>query len=284
MKLLTCLALLLASTALSAQNTYTFIGNGNWSQVSNWQDNLLPPSTLPPDCNIVIRPQAGGKCILDVLQIIVNGASLKISDGAIFVVSKNVGMISELSDTLGVKIGNQYWTRRNLNITRYRNGDSIPHVTDANQWRNLKSGAWCYYNNDPSSEALYGKLYNWYAVTDPRGLAPDGWHIPAKQEWAALTGYLSGEFFAGGQLKAVSSLWQQPNTSANDFVGFSALPGGYRDAVGRFYSLKQKGGWWSTTGTTGENAMFLGLSYDSRIATSTDIYKEFAYSVRCLKD
>jgi uncharacterized protein (TIGR02145 family) len=82
-----------------------------------------------------------------------------------------------------VTIGTQVWMTKNLDVDRYRNGDIIPEVKDSIAWANLKTGAWCYYNNDPELGKIYGKLYNWYAVNDPRGLAPAGYHIPTDAEW-----------------------------------------------------------------------------------------------------
>ena len=67
-----------------------------------------------------------------------------------------------------VVIGTQEWTVKNLDVSRYRNGDIIPEVKDHKKWVELKTGAWCYYNNDPENGKIYGKLYNWYAVNDPR--------------------------------------------------------------------------------------------------------------------
>jgi hypothetical protein len=87
-----------------------------------------------------------------------------------------------VDDIETVLIGNQEWTTKNLNVSKYRNGDIIPEVKDPKKWANLKTGAWCYYNNKPENGKIYGKLYNWYAVNDPRGLAPEGFHVPSKVE------------------------------------------------------------------------------------------------------
>ena len=130
-----------------------------------------------------------------------------------------------------VIIGAQTWSAKNLDITTYRNGDTIPQVTDPEQWGALTTGAWCYYNNDSTNNAIYGKLYNWYAVIDSRGLAPLGWHVPSDKEWYTLIDYLGGVDIAGGKMKSVSSLWISPNTGATNSSGFSALPGGSHDLV-----------------------------------------------------
>ena len=89
-------------------------------------------------------------------------------------------------------INTKQWMKENLNVSKYKNGDVIPEVTDMADWDNLTTGAWCYYANDTANGVTYGKLYNWYAVTDPRGLAPTGWHIPTDQEWTSLTNFLGG--------------------------------------------------------------------------------------------
>jgi hypothetical protein len=99
-----------------------------------------------------------------------------------------------------VLIGNQIWTSTNLEVITYRNGETIPQVQDANTWANLTTGAWCYYENNTANGTTYGKLYNWFAVNDPRGLAPNGYHIPTNAEWSTLITYLGGESVAGGNM------------------------------------------------------------------------------------
>jgi uncharacterized protein (TIGR02145 family) len=96
-----------------------------------------------------------------------------------------------VDDIETVLIGNQEWTTKNLNVSKYRNGDIIPEVKDPKKWANLKTGAWCYYDNDPKNGEIYGKLYNWYAVNDPRGLAPEGYHVPSQNEWQELRSFLN---------------------------------------------------------------------------------------------
>jgi len=98
-----------------------------------------------------------------------------------------------------VTIGTQVWMATNLDVSYYRNGDIIPQVTDSAQWATLTTGAWCWYNNDSTTGAVYDKLYNWYAVNDPRGLAPTGWHVPSDSEWHATGTFLGGN--AGGKMK-----------------------------------------------------------------------------------
>jgi uncharacterized protein (TIGR02145 family) len=111
-----------------------------------------------------------------------------------------------------VTICNQVWMLKNLVVTTYRDGTPIPEVTDPTEWDLLTTGAWCYYNNDPANGTVYGKLYNWYAVTDPRGLPPNGWHIPTDEEWVTLETCLGGVSVAGGKMKEMGTAhWLSPN-------------------------------------------------------------------------
>jgi uncharacterized protein (TIGR02145 family) len=125
-----------------------------------------------------------------------------------------------------VFIHGQRWKTTNLAVSHYRNGDRIPQVKRTKDWRALTTGAWCWYNNDSATGAVYGKLYNWYAVNDPRGLAPTGWHVPSDAEWDTLITHLGGYYaFAGGRLKdtgtieAGTGLWYAPNTVQQMKVG-----------------------------------------------------------------
>ena len=82
-----------------------------------------------------------------------------------------------------VKIGTQIWTAKNLDVFTYQNGDTITEVKNINTLKNIKTGAWCYYNFDAKNGKKYGKLYNFASVKDPRGLAPKGFHIPTSFEY-----------------------------------------------------------------------------------------------------
>jgi uncharacterized protein (TIGR02145 family) len=120
------------------------------------------------------------------------------------------------------EIGTQNWMLENLKVTHYRNGDPIPHVSNIEDWPEINFGAYCYYGNDTVNAKIYGLLYNWYAVNDPRGLAPEGWHVPSEAEWQTLIDNLGGESIAGVHLKA-SGYWPVADNSSM----FSALPGGW---------------------------------------------------------
>ena len=190
-----------------------------------------------------------------------------------------------------VKIGDQVWMAENLNVDKFRNGDSIPHAKIDKEWEEAgKNGqpAWCYYENNPANGKIYGKLYNWYAVTDSRGLAPEGWRIPVDEDWEKLIKQLGGDDVAGGKLKATdTTYWRSPNTVAAKGTSFTALPGGERDPGGGFYYLGESSFWWSTTeiGTDNDNAWSLRLNYGaSNVYRSSTNKKDLGFAVRCLRD
>jgi uncharacterized protein (TIGR02145 family) len=183
-----------------------------------------------------------------------------------------------------IKIGTQIWMAKNLNVSHYRNGDEIPQVTDLAVWGKIKTGAWCYYNNDPVIGKIYGKLYNWHAVNDSRGLAPKGWHIATDEEWSTLTNYLGGIDIAGGKLKeAGTEHWLSPNTGARNESGFTALPGGFRTDYGAFGFKGTEGYWWSTKELRANGAWGRLLQYDDSNLRRGSL-KDHGFSVRCIRD
>lgn len=184
-----------------------------------------------------------------------------------------------------VTICSQKWMDKNLDVTTYRNGDTISYVTDPAAWAALITGAWCYYNNDPSTNATYGKLYNWYAVNDTRGLAPAGWHVPSDAEWTTLVTCLGGSSVAGGKMKVTgTTTWASPNTGATNTSGWAGLPGGYRTNDGTFYNVGSNGYWWSSTEANTALAWYRNLYYDFGNITRFSYDKQVGFSVRCLRD
>jgi len=185
-----------------------------------------------------------------------------------------------------VRIGSQCWMQYNLNVSTYLNGDPIPQVQDPNEWEKLTTGAWCYYNNDPANGSIYGKLYNWFALNDPRGLAPSGWKIPSYTDWTTLITFLGGESVAGGKMKATTG-WNSPNTGATNSSGFTALPGGFRlFAIYDYQAIGYNGSYWSSTenSATGFNAFSLELGNETSIAYFGGPQFNGGGSVRCVKD
>lgn len=184
-----------------------------------------------------------------------------------------------------IVIGTQELMVKNLEVVTYRNGDPIPQVTDASAWSLLTTGAWCYFNNDSTNGSKYGKLYNWYAVNDARGLAPQGWHISTDSEFTTLTSFLGGESVAGGKMKEVGTVnWASPNTGADNSSGFAGLPGGFRGSSGNFNFLGILGNWWSTPEIDVSNAYYRTLSNNLGSIARTVSNKRRGFSVRCFRD
>jgi uncharacterized protein (TIGR02145 family) len=186
-----------------------------------------------------------------------------------------------------VKIGTQEWLVGNLKTTKYRNGDSIPEVTVKDEWFALTTGAWCYFNNDPALGAIYGKLYPWYAVNDPRGLAPAEWHVATTNDWLTLINALGGDIVAGGKLKQAGiAHWLSPNTDATSETGFTALPGSYRGYAGAFDfgHLGFWGSWWAATDFDEFSAWCYTMFNDNGEVGSFADRKGKGFSVRCVRD
>lgn len=208
--------------------------------------------------------------------------------GSIFNLDLTYGSMTDQdgNDYATIVIGSQEWMAEDLHSSTYANGDPIPNVTDAAQWITLSTGAWVHYNNDPQYEELYGKLYNWYTVVDPRNVCPTGWHVPTLAEWNVLTDYLGGLSVAGGKMKSTAPEWEFPNGGATNESGFSAMPSGSRSASnnGDFVTHGFFSRYWSTTedSPTGANG-----SEADYLFGSTGIgpfYKLDGNSVRCLRD
>lgn len=190
-----------------------------------------------------------------------------------------------------VMIGDQCWFAENLRTTVYTDGSTVPEVTEGGAWMGLNSGARCDYGNDAGNVATYGRLYNWYAVDDARGICPAGWHVPYDAEWTDLKEYIISQGFIAGMegtaLKAITGWLGGSPSSMNgtDDFGFSALPGGRRTSYGNdlFNDFPYSGSWWSSS-PNGGNAWYRSLQ---------DIYQDlyrnytaasYGFSVRCLKD
>lgn len=194
-------------------------------------------------------------------------------------------------------LGNgQEWMTENLRVTKYSNGDNIMLITSSSSWIYPQgTGFYSYINNGPW---IYGKLYNFNAVKDSRKIAPAGWHIPTKQEWRDLENYLyqfesEAEPFSivGGKLKSIgTSYWLNPNESATNLIGFSALPGGYRNGdtggldAGEFTNVGKWAYFWSSTATGPYDVWFRGLCYGHGQFYEGKINPDWGLSVRCIKD
>tara|TARA_B100000508_G_scaffold140609_1_gene142332 strand:+ start:18020 stop:18667 length:648 start_codon:yes stop_codon:yes gene_type:complete len=182
-----------------------------------------------------------------------------------------------------VQIGEQIWMKKNLNVSKFRNGDNIPEAQSKEEWiKASEEGkpAWCYYKNIKTNGDKYGKLYNWFAVIDERGLAPEGWHIPSDKEWTELEVYLGED--AGYKLKSTEN-WNEGRNGSNS-SGFSGLPAGYRGLYDDFDGLGDTGYWWSSTDFLGEPGWHRNLSLFKKGILRALSDKGDGWSVRCVKN
>jgi uncharacterized protein (TIGR02145 family) len=184
-----------------------------------------------------------------------------------------------------IKIGRQWWMAENLKVTKYNNGEAIFEEKDPDKWTVLTKGAMCYYDNNLEKLAVYGRLYNWYALKDPRGLAPKGWHIPTDEEWSELYEYLGGAGLAGGKLKEKGTgHWLTPNMGAIDVIDFKALPGGCRYKEGTYMSISQSGFWWSSSTNSFGNVGYYSLRHNYPTIDWHGFDMEGGCSIRCVKN
>ena len=196
-----------------------------------------------------------------------------------------------------VRIGNQVWMAENLKVTHYRDGTAIPTGHSNSEWENLSTGAYCAYDDNESNADTYGYLYNGYAVTDSRNIAPKGWHVPTDDEWQTLEMHLGmsqSEAYGtdwrgadeGGKLKEEDTdHWNYFNAGATNESGFTALPGGFRNSGGYYDDVGDLGYFWSSTESTSGSAWHRALGYvNSGVYCSGDGNKHYGFSVRCLRD
>jgi uncharacterized protein (TIGR02145 family) len=187
-----------------------------------------------------------------------------------------------------ISIGNQKWSSQNLSIKTFRNGDKIPEAKTKEEWErfgNEKKPAWCYYNNDSIKGSKYGILYNFYAISDSRGLAPIGWRIPTSSDWTLFFKELgdNGTIYSreANSIKARNE-WANsaitPETKFSNTSGFSALPSGYRNPDGNFDGLTLATYWWAKD--VSARAIYSN-SHQKYIRYNLD--KNFGFSVRLIE-
>ena len=171
-----------------------------------------------------------------------------------------------------IQIGSQVWTRKNLRVFKFRNGDPIPIVQDNEEWSKLESPAMCV---NPDNRECY---YNWYAVNDSRGLAPEGFQVPSDDEWQQLVDYCGGNDVAGNLFKSTKK-WDGTGVTN----GLNAIPSGYRTQNGNFINREYSGFWWSSSprGTVAwSRYLFSAVSIVHRDSATF----QNGFSVRLIKD
>ena len=186
--------------------------------------------------------------------------------------------------------GTQEWMAANLAATRYSNGDPITEVTDNAQWTASTTPAWCYLNNNPGNNVVFGKLYNGYAMEDLRNVCPAGWHVPSNDEWGTLVTTLGGASVAGSALRTTgiisegTGLWPFDNVISNNVSGFSAQPSGFRNLDGTFATQIYSAIWWTNTLTVTETYYTRSVYSFSNSVFNQDFNRTQGFSIRCLRD
>ena len=203
-----------------------------------------------------------------------------------------------------ITIGSQTWMAENLSVTKYRNGEAIPNEKDNSKWKELETGAYCNYNNNSESNSIrkFGRLYNFYATTDSRNIAPNGWHIASDAEWSILNDYIAGHLdISTSVAQAIASTtdWTESSTIGaigcgcldpitysplNNSSGFSALPSGIRGNYGEFNYVGNYCGWWCSNQLDKNSAWFRSLNFYGLTLGNNTYNKQYGLSIRCVKD
>jgi uncharacterized protein (TIGR02145 family) len=177
-----------------------------------------------------------------------------------------------------VLINDQVWMQDNLRTTKYNDGSAIPNQTGS--WISLSTPSYCWYDDNNNYKNLYGALYNWHAVNTGK-LCPTGWRVPTHDDWTALSTFLGGPAEAGGHMKEAGiSHWNPPNAGADNFSGFTGMPGGFKSSV--FSNIMNNGYYWSSTQYDATMAHYRYLDYNLSSLGSQYVEKYFGYSVRCI--
>lgn len=260
----------------------------NFTSGEDWFHTLISHATqINPVIDSYIRSHSGWKKIGVIMVNFAGGSDTEYKNRARYCTPNFVKHIIALNNFSPetVQIGNQVWMKKNLDVSHYRNDDEIQQIQAAQPWGDATTGAWCYYDGIGCFRD-HGKLYNWYAVKDPRGLCPEGFHVPTDEEWTTLADYLGGSDVAGGKIKGTDSNsgWCPPNTGATNESGFTA-PANGAYYMGLFQNRCMGAVYWTSTGVGSNQAVFRFMFTESTVLErATDDWWTYGASVRCIKD
>jgi len=220
------------------------------------------------------------------------------SSSQTFTVTNSTNILTDIDGNSynTVTLGTNKWMKENLKTTKYSNGELIPNP-NSSAWSGITSAAWCYYDNNASNNAVYGKLYNFYVVEDTKNVCPTGWHVPTDAEWKALEMYLGmtqtqadAELWRGTNqgsiLSGTASLWQAGNLKNNaqfGTSGFNAIPAGFRYISGVYGYLGLASFFWTSTNTDTSNANVRNLDWEHSDVLRYNDFKTGGRSIRCVK-
>ncbi len=207
--------------------------------------------------------------------------------------SDTTGVVTDVEGNIynTVLINGKWWMTENLRVRQYNDGTNIPTGHNDNDWIELTEGAWTYFNEDHQWDETYGKLYNWYATADTRGLCPEGWRLPTDDDVKELRDMYGGYLEAGGYFKETGTaedgdgLWREPNEGANNLTGFSARPGGAR-IHGVFFNRETTAYFWTGDDDLEDDdfARNFIMVYDTSSLLRQIVRKHYGLSVRCMMD
>lgn len=253
-------------------------------EVSSATQGFLPPRLTFSQRNAIANPSAG------LVIWCTDCNEMQVYNGILW---KNMsGHAASGISYPCIKMCNDTWMLKNLAVRSFRNGDTIPVVTDVATWISLTTPAMCWANNNINNDTIYGPLYNWYAATDPRGIAPEGWHVATLEEWNRAAECVGGIPIASVKMRDTSDLWYPflpLPIPADNASGFTGLPGGLRWGnevyPGGFEGPGTDGGfWWTTNELTVNKAYAKHLPYDGAMMLPWDRDKRSGFSIRCVKD
>jgi uncharacterized protein (TIGR02145 family) len=229
-----------------------------------------------------------------------SGDSLLLGNGTFLIIpgissANSGGLSNNISDFEGnvystISIGTQVWMSENLRATKFCNGENIPQISNQNNWNTATTPGYCVYNADPENDSIYGKLYNWFVVSDTRNACPCGWHVPTDDEFTTLTDFLGTESVAGGKMKATGTLsggdglWSIANFEATNESGFTGLPGGGRASGGQFSGVNVNAWFWNSSSFTSTTAWRRIIENLSPGVTRSEVNKKTGCSVRCIQN
>jgi len=299
-QLLTMIEVSPSTLDLNVDSTYHFSALGRDANMNAMEGLTFTWTSLYPEIGTVAENGFFTAISPGITFLTATSDTIESTQVTVNVLEETTGSVTDIDGNVyqTMKVGEQWWLAENLKVTRYRNGEAIPYLMNAEKWYGQTTGAYCEYDNNLENVPTYGRLYNWYAVIDRRYLAPEGWHVPSDEEWSQLeitlgmnqsqvdiSGFRGTD--QGSQLAGNPDLWDKGALVNNPAFGssrFCSLPGGYRGFAGYFYNMGSNAYFWSATQSHRDRSLDRTLSWDSASIYRSNGGKRFGCSVRLVKD